>query len=99
MVNTPFSKKCDILAMLWVFYKDTDNEGWQEFFKWADIGLPMAYMSSQGHITIKKDGKNFLEDTWNAFCEMISIDPKADYETLADCFEVSPNDPIEVDNE
>ena len=64
MSKTTFSDKCAILGMLWTFYKETDDEGWQDFFRWADVGLPLAYMSWQGLATIKSDGKQYVESTW-----------------------------------
>jgi hypothetical protein len=77
--------------MLWTFYKDTDDEGWQEYFRWADVGLPLAYMSWQGIVSVKPDGKQFVEDAWVEFCNVISIDPNGKYSNLKDAFAASPN--------
>ena len=98
MDNTPFSKKCEILGALHMFYSNTDNEGWKEFFTWSDVGLPMAWMVSANLITIKSEGKQHVNDAWDMFCEMISIDADAKYSSLEDCFTASPNPPIS-DNE
>jgi hypothetical protein len=94
MSKTNFSNKCAILGSLWTFYKDTDNEGWRVFFDWADLGCPMAYLQWQGMVTIKADTKPLVEDTWDKFCDMISIDPDGSYENLKAAFDASPNDPI-----
>ena len=95
MSKTNFSNKCAILGELWMWYKDTDNESWAEFFAWGDIGLPLSYMVKQNLATAKADGKSAIEEVWAAFCEMIDIDPNGKYETLADAFDASPNSPLE----
>ena len=95
MSKTNFSNKCEILGNLWMWYKDTDNESWAEFFAWADLGLPLAYLTWQGLATAKPDGKNVIEETWNVFCEMISVDPNGKYTDLQSAFSASPNSPVE----
>lgn len=92
--KTAFSTKCEILGTLWLYYKDTEHENWQEFFQWADIGLPLAYLVWQDLASAKADGKSNIEETWNTFCEMISIDPNGSYTDLASALQASPNDEI-----
>jgi hypothetical protein len=94
MSKTTFSTKCEILGTLWLWYKDTDNEDWSEFFSWADVGLPLAYASWQNLSTLKPEGKNTVEETWTEFCTMISIDPDAKYTDLKGAFSASPNKEI-----
>lgn len=91
MSKTTFSTKCEILGSLWTFYKDTDNEGWSEFFTWADVGCPLAYMIWQDLATAKPEGKQTIEETWNAFCEVIAIDPNGKYDSISSAFNASPN--------
>jgi hypothetical protein len=93
--KTAFSKKCEILGMLWTFYKDSDDEGWQEFFRWADVGLPLAYLVWSDLATASKEGKTFVNDTWIQFCKMIDIDPSGRYDNIKQTFETSPNPPLE----
>jgi hypothetical protein len=93
--KTAFSTKCEILGTLWTFYKDTENETWAEFFAWADIGLPLAYNVWQGLATAKPEGKDIVENTWDIFCEMISIDPSGKYDGLSAAFAASPQPEIE----
>jgi hypothetical protein len=97
MDNTPFSKKCEILGRLHIFYGDTDNAGWKDFFAWSDLGLPMAWMASSGLVTVKTEGKQYVNDAWDMFCTLINIDANAKYESLEDCFAASPNPPLDED--
>jgi hypothetical protein len=55
----------------------------------------MAYLQWQGMVTIKTDSKPLVEDTWDRFCDMISIDPDGSYADLRAAFDASSNDPIE----
>lgn len=94
-------KQCVALGELWLFYREDakHNEAWNDFFEWADIGLPLAYMISQDLADPKEEAETFIEETWEAFCEMISIDPEGDYDNLAECFEASPNPPLDREEE
>lgn len=101
MSKTPFSKKCEILGDLWLYYRDeaTTDENWSEFFAWADIALPLSHMVNQGlAILPATDGgmeaERFIEDAWTTFCELISIDPDNNYDNLGKCWEASPNAPM-----
>ena len=93
MGKTPFSDKCNILGNLWLFYSEQgkESEGWSEFFEWANVGLPLAYASWQGLATIKGEGKDIINDTWEVFCKVIAIDPMEKYADLNAAFDASPN--------
>jgi hypothetical protein len=95
--KTVFSKQCEILGSLWLDYREEakGNQVWGDFFAWADISLPLAYVAWQGIATIKSDSKSYVSEAWEVFCEMISIDANAKYENLGECFDASPNDDLE----
>lgn len=96
MSKTLFSSKCQVLGELWLYYREdaANNENWREFFQWADIGLPMAYMAWQGVVTIKAEGEEYVNNAYDVFCEMISIDPSVEYPSLGHAFGASPNAPV-----
>lgn len=95
MSKTTYSSKCDILGSLWMYYRETDNDIWREFFEWADLGLPLAYHVWQGYCTLKPEGKSIVDETWATFCEMISIDPDDKYTDLRSALGASSNPPLE----
>lgn len=99
MSKTPFSNKVEILGQVWLFYKEqaNDYDNWREFFEFADIGLPMAYMAWQELVAIKPNAKKYVEETWDVLCEVISVDPNARYDTLEQLFDASPNEPINAE--
>ena len=98
MSKTTFSSKCRILGDFWLDYREDakSDENWQEFFEWADIGLPLAFHVDRGYVDNPSSlGIEMIENTWNVFCEMCSVDPDGDYINLVDVFDASPNDRIQ----
>lgn len=92
-----FSTKADILGELWLEYREDikGQESWEEFFEWADIALPLSFMLSKGYADMPTDdGVSMIEQAWDVFCEMISIDPEVEYANLGECFAISPNSDI-----
>lgn len=89
MSKTPFSKKCEILGSFWILYRDDDSRSdeWFEFFAWADIALPLSYMVWQNISTPKPEGKKFIEEAWDLYCNMLGIDPNAKWENIGQTFD------------
>lgn len=93
MDKTPFSDKCGVLSTLWFFYRDEETDAnWKNFFEYADIGLPLAYMIDEGLATITDEGEKMVTDTWEVLCKMMNIDPTAQYNTLKDMFDSMEDD-------
>lgn len=95
--KTPFSKRCEILGQVWVYYREDANDqpAWKDFFDWADIGLPLAYSVWQGYVSTKDSAKVLVDETWDVFCSMINVDAHGKYSDLSDIFSKSPNKPID----
>lgn len=94
-----FSNKVDILGDVWMFYREDikGNEAWEEFFSYNDIALPLAYMIKNEYATINEDSDavGYIEETWDMFCDYISIDPNGEYVDVTEAFAASPNTPLE----
>ena len=101
MSKTDFGNKCLILGNLWVDYRDDaeEDEGWNEFFTYADIGLPLAYMLSHGIANPNDESNRFIDETWTVFCELLDIDPEGEYYYLTECFEASPLPQTPIDDD
>lgn len=98
MSKAPFSSKCNVLGQLWLHYKEESktNKGWSDFFDWADIGLPLSFILSEGFAVSPDtkdghDGRKLIEQTWIGFCEMIDIDPDEEYKNINEAWDASPN--------
>lgn len=53
MNQTSFTNKCNILAQLWMDYRH--DEEFKDFIEYNDIGLPLAYLISEGIIDNPND--------------------------------------------
>ena len=79
--TTPFSNRCDILAELWVEYKN-DTE-FEDFMEYNDIGLPLAYCISTGIVSSSPRAEMFIDETFNIFLEGLEREDEG-FETLSD---------------
>jgi len=64
--NTPFDKRCEILADLWMNYRDDEN--FKEFIEYCDLALPLAYAIHGEIITVEVGNtqpNDFIEEAWN----------------------------------
>jgi hypothetical protein len=81
MDNTPFSKKCDILADVWT---DFSEKGWEDFFATYNLGLPLAFAQSRDLADVSADGAVFVEQTWEALCKELRVDANTKYNSLSE---------------
>lgn len=103
MNKTRFSEKCSILGDLWLYYREdaARNETWGNFFMYNDVALPLAYMISQDLALVSGDGRaeEYIDETWDMFCEFIEIDPDGWYQNINEAFDASPRPVLEDDDE
>lgn len=79
--NTPYSTKCSILADLWMNYRlDTD---FADFIEYNDIGLPLAYVVSEGIVQSTDIAKRFIEETFDLLLAGLDKEDTG-YESLDD---------------
>ena len=98
-----FSDKCNVLGDLWLYYREEakENEAWSDFFRYNDVALPMAYGINEGYVTLVEDSglEDYIDETWEMFCDFISIDSDGEYDGLNDAWQASPNPPLSEDSE
>lgn len=68
---TDFSKVCNILSQLYINYKD--EEDFEDFIEFNDLGLPLAYFASEGLCEVSDDGKKYIMETWELFITSLGI--------------------------
>jgi hypothetical protein len=62
-----------------------EQEDLSTFLSYNDLGIPIAQAYSYDLITgLTEEGKNLISETWFYFCNMMFVDPDADYEDLDD---------------
>jgi len=72
-MTTDFSNKIDILSRFKILYEEENNNGIQEFFEFNDIGLPLAYLASEGLCEVSDDGKKYIAETWDMFLSTLDV--------------------------
>jgi hypothetical protein len=99
MNKTNFSKKCEIMGQIHLFYGDTDAEGWVDLFTYADVGFPLAYMVWTDVATVNEGKEFYIDEAWNMLCATVNVDPDGEYEDLTAFFAASPNPPLGSEDE
>lgn len=83
---TSFMVRCNILSELWTGYSDTEE--FENFFAINDIGLPLAFMISEGYAAGTDKAKDSINETWEALLEKEGLEDIGFFE-LVDIFEAS----------
>jgi len=89
MDSTRFSKQCKVLSELYDNF--SDDEEWEIFFLEQDMGVPLALLFMRDACQPTEIGKAFVEESWNALCEVLDIDFFSDYDSLEAMLEFSDN--------
>lgn len=86
--NTPFEKRCEILADLWLGYRN--DETFEDFIKYNDLALPFAYGLANGLIEYSASAgiKSFINEAWDLFLTGLSIEDD-NYETLDEVLDIA----------
>ena len=80
----PYSKKCLLLADFWLNYKD--EEGFEDFVEYNDIGLPLAFMITEDIVLSTPIAEVYVNEAWELLCAALNLDSKQDYDVLEDMF-------------
>ena len=66
---------CNILADLWENYRD--EEAFNDFIEYNDLGLPIAYALREGLVSeITEVGQIYVNESFNLFIAALGIDEK-----------------------
>ena len=83
---TGFSNKCTILGELYSNYGQ-DPE-FRDFVEFNDLGLPLAYLTSEGLCELSTDGERYIEETWILFVKSLGLDDTG-FEDIDEMFQAS----------
>ena len=82
-MTTDFSNQINILGEFYINYRE-DSE-LKDFLEFNDIGLPLAYLSSEGLCDISDDGKKYVAESWEMFLLAMGITDEG-FENLEEVF-------------
>jgi hypothetical protein len=83
-MTTTFSNKTIILADLWLNYRD--DEEFQDFVDYNDLGLPLGYALSAGIVAPTPIAEQFIEETFALLLKGLEIEEDTGFESLDDIF-------------
>ena len=84
---TDFTKVCEILGLLYANYKE--DEEFQDFIDFNDLGLPLAYFASERLCEVSDDGARYIMETWLLFLKGLGLEDTGGWDNLDDVFEAA----------
>jgi hypothetical protein len=69
---TTFENKCLILADLWLNYRD--DEQFEDFIQYNDMGLPLAYALAEGIVKGTELSTKFIDETFDLLLGGLAIE-------------------------
>jgi hypothetical protein len=87
--TTTFSNRCDILAELWMNYRD--NEDFKDFVEYNDLGLPLAYAISKEIVISTANSEMLIDETWEVFLAALDTEDTG-FESLDEVLGIESDD-------
>lgn len=69
---TPFLIRCDILADLWINYRN--DEMFTDFIEYNDLGLPLAYAVSNDIVESNDRVEGYIDETFEQLLSSLGIE-------------------------
>ena len=86
-MTTPIAIRAEILADLWLNYRD--DEEFKDFFEYNDLGLPLAYALSQSVIETNATVEKLISETFDLFLAALEITDDEGYDSLDGIFSIA----------
>ena len=84
-----FNGKCNVLAELWLDYRD--DEEFKDFIEYNDIGLPLAYLIYSEIAKPTGIAEQYINETYELLTQALGVSDTALYYTLNEMLEESGN--------
>jgi hypothetical protein len=72
ITTTLFSDKCQILAELWLNYRN--EEQFEDFLEYNDLGLPISYALANSIVKSTEMAERFVEETFDLLLASLELD-------------------------
>lgn len=86
MAETTLERKVAILADLWMVYRD--EEEWQDFIEFSDLGLPLAFMVDNNIVPMRgilnTSAEELIHDTFTLLLKSVEINEDTGFDSLDD---------------
>lgn len=82
MTETPYSNKTEILADIWLNYRN-DTE-FVDFIEYNDLGLPLAYAISNDIVKNSDLAEAYINETFSLLLAGLEVEEDTGFDTLDD---------------
>ena len=86
MSGTPLETQTQILADLWINYKQ--DEEFIDFIEYNDLGLPLAYAIENKIISTTPAANAFIVETFDLLLAGLNIDEDTGFDSLTDLLDI-----------
>ncbi len=87
MSETTLENKAEILAELWLHYKQDEN--FEDFFAYNDLGLPLSYAVANGIVKATDLSNKFIDETFILLLASLEVEDEG-FTSLDDIFMIAP---------
>lgn len=81
--TTDFNAKTNILADLWMDYRDDEN--FKQFIEYNDLGLPIAYAIDNGIVEVSPMAEQFINESYRLLLAALGLEDEG-FENINDLF-------------
>ena len=81
-INTPFETRCNILADLWLSYRDEVD--FKDFVQYNDVWLPAAFIVSEELATPNDRLKLMINETFDLLLAAMDLEEDTGFESIDD---------------
>lgn len=88
--TTDFDSKVQILADVWIEYRNED--AFQELLSFADLGFPLAYAINNNIIRVEPEDEAtwLIEQTFTLLLQLLNVEDTG-YKSITDLFDKAEN--------
>ena len=82
--GTPFDKRCEILAELWMYNRD--DVKLKDFFQYNDVGMPAAWLIDEELVTPTPPLMLLISETFDVLLAALEIKEDTGFDSLDNLF-------------
>jgi len=86
--TTPFSNRCQILADLWMLYRE--DEAFSELMKYGDLGFPLAFAIFENVVEATPLSEEYINELWELLLGELGVEDTGEFELLSQVLDSSP---------
>jgi len=83
-IGTPFDKRCEILAELWMYSRD--DVKLKDFFQYNDVGLPAAWLIDEELVTPTPPLMLLISESFDVLLTALEIKEDTGFDSIDDLF-------------